>query len=293
MMTTMAGEVRTTPSPLPTFAPTVRPAALATPTPTSPAGTPTLATPAADPRAWTQVTGGGGAPAPGAGAPRGVEPQTILDPNAGTGLGVLGAVGIAADIAGIFDPTPISDGVSAALSLGQGDFKGAALSAASMVPFLGDAVAKPAKLIGRVVENFPHLAKFATRADDLFDTLKKVGTSPEKLDGALRTLNNMHGAAEVAYKNEKYLAKANKLNLPTDGPIPFVPPKNWDVTNPTRGKNHGFIDAYGNEWTKGPSRTPGEPFEWDVQLRGQSGLTHMTRDGSHLNVSMTGRVTHK
>ncbi|WP_146160789.1 hypothetical protein [Deinococcus arcticus] len=51
----------------------------------------------------------------------------------------------AADIAGLVDPTPISDGRSAALSVARGDWLGAGLSLISMIPGLGDAVAKPLK----------------------------------------------------------------------------------------------------------------------------------------------------
>ena len=38
-----------------------------------------------------------------------------------------------------------------------------------------------------------------------------------------------------------------------------------------------------------------QPFEWDVQLskQGIQQVGWMTRDNSHLNVSLDGRVTHK
>ncbi len=221
----------------------------------------------------------------------------FLDPDAGEKMGWADAAGLAADVAGIFDPTPISDGVSGVLSLGKGDFLGAGLSVASMVPYLGDAVAKPAKFASRIMDAFPALARVVNRADgitDLAKTLQKVGPDAGKLNDTLRSLNNVHDAAEAAYKNEKWLAKAKDLQLPTDGPIAFVPPKGWDPKNPKRGPNHGYVDAYGNEWTKGPSRTAGESFEWDVQLRKQnSGLANLSRDGSHLNVSLSGTITHK
>lgn len=43
--------------------------------------------------------------------------------------------------------------------------------------------------------------------------------------------------------------------------------REWDGTTPIpRGPNLGFLDRFGNEWKKGPSRTVGRPFEWDVQL---------------------------
>ena len=60
------------------------------------------------------------------------------------------------------------------------------------------------------------------------------------------------------------------------------------------GKN-GFLDAFGNIWVAGISRTAGQHFEWDVQLssQGKQQLGWMTRDNTHLNVSLDGRVTHK
>lgn len=57
----------------------------------------------------------------------------------------------------------------------------------------------------------------------------------------------------------------------------------------------GYLDKFGNIWTKGPSRTNGQPFEWDVQLSntGKAQLGWATRDNSHLNVSLDGKFTHK
>jgi Flp pilus assembly pilin Flp len=51
----------------------------------------------------------------------------------------------AVDVAGTVDPTPISDAVSGAMSLGDGDVVGAGLSLVSMVPYAGDALGKTAK----------------------------------------------------------------------------------------------------------------------------------------------------
>lgn len=58
---------------------------------------------------------------------------------------------------------------------------------------------------------------------------------------------------------------------------------------------HGFKDKFGNIWTKGSPRTAGDTYEWDVQLsrQGKAQLGWATRDGSHLNVSLKGRITHK
>ncbi|HID4045666.1 TPA: polymorphic toxin type 17 domain-containing protein [Pluralibacter gergoviae] len=86
------------------------------------------------------------------------------------------------------------------------------------------------------------------------------------------------------------------VDLPTQGKIRFVPDSNYSPSNPLpRGPNNGYIDKFGNEWVKGPSRTAGQAFEWDVQLSstGKAQLGWATRDGSHLNVSLDGRITHK
>ena len=49
------------------------------------------------------------------------------------------------DIAGIFDPYGIADGLNAALQLNNGDVSGAAISVAGLVPYLGD-LAKAGKV---------------------------------------------------------------------------------------------------------------------------------------------------
>ena len=55
------------------------------------------------------------------------------------------------------------------------------------------------------------------------------------------------------------------------------------------------MDRFDNVWTKGPSRTVGETFEWDVQLskQGKEQLGWLSRDSSHLIVSLEGKITHK
>ncbi|UOO82818.1 hemagglutinin repeat-containing protein [Uruburuella testudinis] len=86
------------------------------------------------------------------------------------------------------------------------------------------------------------------------------------------------------------------VSLPTEGKIRYIPPEGYNPNTPLpRGPNNGYIDKFGNEWTKGPSRTSNQAFEWDVQLSktGKSKLGWATRDGSHLNVSLDGKITHK
>ena len=86
---------------------------------------------------------------------------------------------------------------------------------------------------------------------------------------------------------------AKKAQLPTKGKMRYVPPKGVGNKLP-RTSRGGYIDKFGNVWTKGPSRTIGEAFEWDVQLskKGANMLDWLSRDGAHINVSLKGIVTH-
>ncbi len=100
------------------------------------------------------------------------------------------------------------------------------------------------------------------------------------------------GEDSVLVHNECRLAKKEKL--PTKGKIRYVPPKGVGDKLP-QAPGEGYIDKFDNVWVKGKSRTLGEPFEWDVQLsrRGQHKLGWLSRDNSHINVSLDGRITHK
>jgi len=86
-----------------------------------------------------------------------------------------------------------------------------------------------------------------------------------------------------------------RRQLPTTGKIRFVPPKNFNPSIDLSSVKKGFVDKFGNVWQKGPSRTLGEPFEWDVQLssKGKSMLGWLSKSGKHINVSLKGRITHK
>lgn len=81
--------------------------------------------------------------------------------------------------------------------------------------------------------------------------------------------------------------------MPRSGKIRYIPPKTWTKNQPLpRGPKNGYMDKFGNEWTKGPSRTAGEAFEWDVQLgNATSGLRRFSSN-SHANVSLRGIITH-
>lgn len=129
----------------------------------------------------------------------------------------------AADAAGIIDPTPISDGVSAAMSLAEGDLVGAGLSLISMVPYVGDAIGKAAKgtraakklaklkkqvaaLTGRV-EMLNSAAKLATKGADKAKAL--ANTATKAVDIGMKRLNRRARAIlECPYKQQMIEAAA-------------------------------------------------------------------------------------
>jgi len=83
--------------------------------------------------------------------------------------------------------------------------------------------------------------------------------------------------------------------LPTRSHWRYVPPKGWSPTQPLpKGGQNGYLDKWDNEWTRGPSRTKGEAFEWDVQLSKHATKDFVARspDGAHVNVSLKGVITH-
>ncbi|MEU3823551.1 polymorphic toxin type 17 domain-containing protein, partial [Streptomyces sp. NPDC030392] len=213
-----------------------------------------------------------------------------------TGEGGLSAADKAAlvlDVTGIFDPSPVSDGASGLLSLFRGDIEAAGLSAAALIPYAGDALAKPAKF-AKYLEKFDNLAKHATDLDwvgKAAHSLKHL--SPNQWHDALTKMNKLSGDAAKAYKNKRYVQAAEKFGLPTNGPVPFVPRKDWDVKRP-QIRGGGFEDKYGNVWT----RAKDGKDEWDVQIpKGKgfetfAGSKNQGKDYSHANISKDGKVTH-
>lgn len=90
--------------------------------------------------------------------------------------------------------------------------------------------------------------------------------------------------------------RIKSVQLPYKGKIRYTPSEGYTASQPLpRGPNNGYIDKFRNEWVKGPSRTASQVFEWDVQLSrvGKAQPGWATRDGSHLNISLDGKITHK
>lgn len=91
----------------------------------------------------------------------------------------LDLVVVAADLAGLIDPTPTSDGISGIISAARGNWWDAAISAVSMIPYVGD-LAKLGKLprLAQTVSKAATVAKrnarFADRVAPVFETLREA-----------------------------------------------------------------------------------------------------------------------
>jgi hypothetical protein len=123
------------------------------------------------------------------------------------------ATGVAADIAGTVDPTPISDLVSAGVSVRNGDLWGAALSTVSMVPYLGDAVAKPVKAV-RATKAIAGLTEKATALrktiTDLTKAKKEAEATVEITAKEAKIAKEAEAAKDTAAQQEKSAAKKAK-----------------------------------------------------------------------------------
>lgn len=119
-----------------------------------------------------------------------------------------------------------------------------------------------------VMETTP--AQQSEQAKD--EAAKESGNPSQTCQGCAQSASGDPGQEDPDDKDSEDVKRSKKgrlkeAGLPTQGRIRFVPRENWNPNSPlTRGQNNGYIDRFGNEWVKGPSRTAGEPYEWDVQL---------------------------
>jgi hypothetical protein len=99
-------------------------------------------------------------------------------------------------------------------------------------------------------------------------------------------------------------SRVHQAGLPDTGIVRFIPPAHYTSEfakhSPLpKGPHGGYIDRVGNEWVKGPSRTLGENFEWDIRLStkgyAQCKWHDKVKNGSNgpfINVSQGGRISH-
>lgn len=155
---------------------------------------------------------------------------------------------VATDIAGIFDPTPASDTAGLVLSVAQGDWFGAVLSLGSMVPYAGDALAKPLKIAKYAPRTARALEAVFRASDNLAEasgaTLKQLGLSLEQVAAARRQAlervqrafldarNKVPGCKDCAKAVNPKTGRARQLQMPRsakgkgawDTPPPHNPP---------------------------------------------------------------------
>lgn len=120
--------------------------------------------------------------------------------------------GAAADAAGLVDPTPTSDLIGAGISIARGDYWGAALSTVSMVPYLGDAVAKPVKAV-RATKAIAGLEKKVAELTKTVNDLKKAKKEAEAAEAAAKEAKlakEADAAKDAAAQQEKAAVKKDK-----------------------------------------------------------------------------------
>lgn len=85
---------------------------------------------------------------------------------------VLDLAQMATDIAGLLDPTPISDGMGLILAVSRRNVTDAVISAVGLIPFIGD-LAKAGKL-GKYVQTIENAARLAARSPEFAKHIKPV-----------------------------------------------------------------------------------------------------------------------
>lgn len=120
----------------------------------------------------------------------------------------------AADVAGMVDPTPTSDLIGAGLAVRKGDWLGAGMSLVSTVPYLGDAVAKPAKAV-RAAERINELRQTVTKLTAQLASLRKAEKQAQAAEAAAKNAKIAKEAAEAkavkeAAGGQKSAAKGGK-----------------------------------------------------------------------------------
>lgn len=212
---------------------------------------------------------------------------TYLNADDGSLMSLWTATKLTLDGIGVVEPTPFADGASGLMSLVEGDLAGVAGSAASAaLPYAGDAVAKPLKIIHELSKCYDWADKVS--GDKMRDTVVAAAGSSGWLSvpKAMRSLDNVHKAADEAYKNPENSRLAKSVGLPVGGPLPFAPSKDLpaEVNTNRRGP---FTDAFGNRWF--PPRAGATEPAFRIQLAGKSGLSSFSKvEGGPIYVDARG-----
>jgi hypothetical protein len=148
----------------------------------------------------------------------------------------------AVDVAGIIDPTPISDVVGAGMSLYTGDFVGAGLSLISIIPYVGDALGKTAKGV-KTAKKINNLKKRIEAAIAATNLAKKAARS--KASAAIRAKR-----AAAAAKKAADAKKIKGCKPPSNRFGTKLPKKDGKWSNPN--------DPGNSDWIPDPKTTRGK-----------------------------------
>jgi len=122
------------------------------------------------------------------------------------GMSKLEQASVAADIAGLFDPTPASDAVGAVLSLIQGDLLGAGLSVVGMLPYAGD------------IAKIPKIAKHAPRTASAIKLVMK--RSSDLANAGEAFLKNNFTLKQIEVARAKATERVRKALLDAKNKVP-------------------------------------------------------------------------
>ncbi|PTL75692.1 HNH endonuclease [Vitiosangium sp. GDMCC 1.1324] len=156
----------------------------------------------------------------------------------------------AVDVAGIVDPTPISDVIGAGMSVARGDWVGAGLSLISVVPYVGDALGKTAKgarLAGRIADLKKGIESSAA-------SIRKI-YADRRAAAAIERAKRKKEAAEAAVKKKKCQtcpdedAAAGKYGtrLPRDGKWSGEPGNSDWLPDPNTERGKAILEATGGK----------------------------------------------
>jgi hypothetical protein len=146
----------------------------------------------------------------------------------------------AADVAGMVDPTPVSDLIGAGLAVRKGDWFGAGMSVASMVPYVGDALAKPAKAV-RAAKKINALRETLAKMTAKLADLKKAEKQAEAAEAAAKEAKIAKEAAEGAGSSSGKKAAGEQkdtANGQKDADCEDCSPANHPGSNAPRGNRN-------------------------------------------------------
>jgi|GEM_PF-6440657 len=130
----------------------------------------------------------------------------------------------ALDVAGVIDPTPTSDLLSAANSIRRKDYIGAGLTLLGVVPYLGDAIGKTAK--GALIAS--RVAKLKSRLESALRALKVAEAAIQKAKNVTRAQKLLRHAltamekAAIRLHKELPLIRSPRLLKKHPGPVPLA-----------------------------------------------------------------------